>query len=196
MSNSPFLLESHFGSLAQFEQQIQQLAALANIDLSRYEIDHIAVRVNQIDTAQQWRSGLLTQGEILKESIVNGRPIALFTLNRPLAFLNQQIEIVELPFPKGKHYPQEGWEHIEMVFPMQENESVEAWCARTLKHFNLSENDQIDLKISQPEVIGEQLPNPTIAIMSRNVTYCNFCCLKIHPYAINKVVISESHSTF
>lgn len=196
MSNSPFLLESHFGSLAQFEKKIQQLATLSNIDLSLYEIDHIAVRVNQNDTAQQWHRGLLAYGKILKESIVNGRPIALFSLNQPLTFLSQQVEIVELPFPKDKHYPQEGWEHIEIVFPMQKNESVEAWCKRTLEHFKLSENEQIVLKISQPEVIGEQLPNPTIAITSKNVTSCNFCCLKIHPYAINKVIISESHSTF
>ncbi|VEI47187.1 Uncharacterized protein conserved in bacteria [Actinobacillus equuli] len=56
------------------------------LDLNQFKIDHLAVRMNDWQTAEQWRSFLLEQGELLKESEVNGRPIALIKLNDPLSF--------------------------------------------------------------------------------------------------------------
>lgn len=180
-----------FGDFSEFQRKIQQIAHLAMLDLSQFEIDHLAVRMNDWHTAEQWRTFLLENGELLKESDVNGRPIALIKLNQPLDFLGQAVSIIELPFPKGKTYPREGWEHIEIVYPMKKNETVEEWTARTLKKFHLSINANLALKISQPEVSGEQLPNPTIAINVKNATYCNDCCLKIHPYDITNIICSE-----
>ncbi|HGO5815500.1 TPA: VOC family protein [Mannheimia haemolytica] len=180
-----------FGDLSQFEQKIRQIAEVAGIDLSVYQIDHLAVRMNQTETAEQWKAILLEGAALLKESEVNGRPIGLFTLTQAVEFCGQFVKIVELPFPKDKTYPQEGWEHIELVFPMLDNESSEQWVARALSHFRLADNTEVKLKISQPQVEGERLPNPSIAISLRNVTFCNPCCLKLHPYDINSIVISE-----
>lgn len=191
--NANFLekMTACFGDLAEFEQKIQQIADIAEIDLSRYEIDHLALRMNSVETAQKWKSLLLENAALLKESEVNGRPIALFTLNQAIKFCKQSVKIVELPFPKNKIYPQEGWEHIEIVFPMLADETVEQWVQRALQHFKLSENSSLKLKISQPKVEGETLPNPSIAITLKNVTYDNICCLKLHPYDINSVIMSE-----
>ncbi|HGO5855115.1 TPA: VOC family protein [Mannheimia haemolytica] len=180
-----------FGDLSQFEQKIRQIAEVVGIDLSVYQIDHLAVRMNQTETAKQWKAVLLEGATLLKESEVNGRPIGLFTLTQAVEFCGQFVKIVELPFPKDKTYPQEGWEHIELVFPMLDNESSEQWVARALSHFRLADNAEVKLKISQPQVEGERLPNPSIAISLRNVTFCNPCCLKLHPYDINSIVISE-----
>ncbi|WGE52138.1 VOC family protein [Actinobacillus equuli] len=182
-----------FGDFSEFQQKIQQIAHLAMLDLNQFKIDHLAVRINDWQTAKQWRSFLLEQGELLKESEVNGRPIALIKLNQPLAFLGQEVSIIELPFPKDKIYPQQGWEHIEIVYPMLKNETVEQWTQRALKQFRLLINANLTLKISQPKVEGEQLPNPSIAISVKNATYCNPYCLKLHPYDINEVIRSESH---
>lgn len=44
-----------FGDLSQFEQKIRQIAEIAGIDLAAYEIDHLAVRMNQTETAEQWK---------------------------------------------------------------------------------------------------------------------------------------------
>lgn len=180
-----------FGDLSQFEQKIQQIAEVAGIDLSLYQIDHLAVRMNQIDTAEKWKGLLLDKATLLKESIVNGRPIGLFTLDQAVKFCRQNVKIVELPFPKDKIYPEEGWEHIEIVFPFLVGETVEQWIERSLSYFNLLENSALKVKVSQPQVAGEQLPNPSIAITLRNVTFCNTCCLKLHPYDINDIVMSE-----
>ncbi|QNS15940.1 VOC family protein [Mannheimia bovis] len=180
-----------FGDLSQFEQKIQQIADIAGIDLSLYQIDHLAVRMNEQHTAEQWKSLLLEGANLSKESEVNGRPIGLFTLDQAVKFCGQFVKLVELPFPKGKVYPEEGWEHIEVVFPFLEGENTEQWVERALSYFNLSENPDTKLKISQPQVEGERLPNPSIAITLRNVTFCNPCCLKLHPYDINSIIMSE-----
>lgn len=181
-----------FGDLKHFEQQIAQIAELARMDLRQFEIDHLAVRMNSLDTAQQWRALLQTGSETLKESEVNGRPIGLFALHQAVTFFGQKVSVIELPFPKGKTYPIEGWEHIEIVFPMHNNESVEQWIERTLSHFQLRGNSELVLKISQPEVAGEQLANPTIAITVKNETLGNPYCLKVHPYDIKSVIRSET----
>ncbi|WGE88902.1 VOC family protein [Actinobacillus arthritidis] len=186
-------MTAYFGDFSEFQQKIQQIAHLAMLDLNQFKIDHLAVRMNDWQTAEQWRSFLLEQGELLKESEVNGRPIALIKLSQPLSFLGQAVSIIELPFPKDKVYPQQGWEHIEIVYPMKKNETVEQWVERTLKQFHLKINANLELKISQPQVEGERLPNPSIAISLKNKTYSNPYCLKLHPYDINAVVRSEDH---
>ena len=181
-----------FGDFSLFEQQINEIATVAGIDLSQFMIDHLAVRMNSVEKAEQWRIMLLAQSELLKESEVNGRPIGLFTLLQPLNFLNQQVDVIELPFPKGKTYPQEGWEHIEIVVPFLADETVEQWIARLIKQFQLDQNERLKVKISQPKVEGERLANPSIAISLKDETNQNNCCLKFHPYDIKLIVRSES----
>ncbi|MCK3654637.1 metalloprotein [Pasteurellaceae bacterium Macca] len=180
-----------FGDFAEFEAKIRQIADLAQIPLAEFEIDHLAVRMNDTQRAKQWYELLLTHANLLKESVVNGRPIALFTLYTPLTFCGKSVSIVELPFPKGKIYPQEGLEHIEIVIPFLTDETVAEWTKRICHQYALEQNPHITLKISQPTVLGEGLPNPTIAITTNYKTYCNNACLKIHPYDINTVIRSE-----
>lgn len=200
-----------FGDLAEFETKIREIAEIVGVDLAEFEIDHLAVRVNTAERAEMWKSVLLgndTVGagfipaqhsdvmggykthpyaELLKESLVNGRPIALLDLHQPLTFCNQAVSIIELPFPKDKTYPTEGWEHIELVVPMAENESVEVWVERLCKRWALRENLQIKLKISEPKVAGERLPNPSIAMCLADKTHPNHCTIKLHPYAIREI---------
>ncbi|QIW14924.1 metalloprotein [Pasteurellaceae bacterium RH1A] len=181
-------LTACFGDLSQFEGKIRELAQVARIDLSQFEIDHLAVRMNDEQTAQAWQSLLLQGASLLKESQVNGRPIGLFSLHQPLVFLGQEVSIIELPFPKGKIYNEQGWEHIEIVFPMLDQESIEQWTARTLAHFNLQAKP-LKIKVSQVKVEGERLPNPSIAISLG--TNLNSVCLKLHPYPIQTIIRSE-----
>ncbi|QGM81491.1 VOC family protein [Otariodibacter oris] len=180
-----------FGELTKFEQQIQEIATLANVSLQDYQIDHLSVRMNHIDTAQAWYNMLLESAEILNESMINGRPIVLFKLEQPISFCNQSISIIELPFPKGKIYPQEGWEHIELVVPFQPNETIEQWIERVLSTFKLEDHPLLTFKMSQPKAIGEELPNPSIALTLNDKTNHNNCCLKFHPYDINTIIKSE-----
>ncbi|MGX2950171.1 VOC family protein [Ursidibacter sp. B-7004-1] len=186
-------MTAYFGDISQFEQKIQQIAQVIGLDLSKYSIDHLAVRMNNVETAQQWRYFLLADNSLLKESDVNGRPISLIKLVEPLIFCGQKVSIIELPFPKDKVYPEEGWEHIEVVIPFIADESVEQWIKRIELQFELPKKTQICYKISQPKVLGERLPNPSIAITLKDATNRNNCCLKVHPYDINTIICSENN---
>lgn len=182
-----------FGDLSQFEQKILQITQTIGLDLSQFQIDHLAVRMNTVETALEWRDLLLENATLLKESEVNGRPIGLFELHQAVKIGEQFVKIVELPFPKRKIYPVEGWEHIEVVVPFLEKEPVEAWIARMMTTYQLDNHPSLNVKISQPEVTGEILPNPTVAISMKAETLCYNVCLKLHPYDIKSVISSETH---
>ena len=170
-----------------FEEKINGLAGILKINLADFEIDHLAIRTNKLEEAQEWLTLLLKYGIILSDNIVNGRPIYLIELNDPLFFAQRKVSIIELPFPKGKMYPSVGWEHIEIVVPFLTNEKTEHWLKRVMEKFALQDLSNIQIKVSQPKVDGEQLANPSIALSLLDKTQ-NETCIKIHPYNIKKVI--------
>ncbi|TCK01860.1 hypothetical protein EV694_0494 [Volucribacter psittacicida] len=171
----------------QFEQKIYHLAQQAKIVLAQYEIDHLAIRVNHLLNAQQWQQSLIKCGRILSKNFVNGRPIVLFELTQPLLFAEQKVSIIELPYPKDKQYPQQGWEHIEIIFPFLPRESTVNWLERVEKQFLWNQSSQLKVKISEPKVEGEQLANPSVAVSLKDNTD-NHCCIKVHPYHIKQII--------
>ena len=173
--------------LKDFEQKIQQLAGEMAVNLSDYEIDHLALRVNSEQNAKNWQTVLLKCGKILSDNVVNGRPIYLIQLERPLVFAGQFVDIIELPFPKNKQYPQETWEHIEIVMPFLTNESNEQWIKRINNQFLWQHSPRLTTKISEPKVEGERLPNPSIAVSFADKSV-NHTCIKVHPYSIKKIL--------
>ncbi|MFZ7343239.1 VOC family protein [Avibacterium volantium] len=180
--DNPFFSYDEF---AKFEQHILQLAEKMALPLQDYVIDHLAVRVNSEQSAQRWLSELLKCGKILSDNLVNGRKIYLIQLDMPLIFANQQVQVVELPFPKNKQYPQEGWEHIEAVMPFLPKETANAWIERINSHFLWNKMTDVRVKVSEPKVEGETLPNPSIAVSGDNAA-----CIKVHPYHIKTIVAS------
>ncbi|MGC6386922.1 VOC family protein [Ewingella sp. S1.OA.A_B6] len=163
-------------ALASFTEKLQ-------LDLSAYHADHISLRCHQNATADRWREGLAQCATLLNETEINGRPICLFSLDEPLSVGPLSIDLVELPYPGGKRYPHDGWEHIELVLSGGE----EGFYARALEQLA----DQalvapgIKLKQSLPKGEYERLPNPTLAITDGTVT------IKFHPHSLRDIVASE-----
>lgn len=179
-----------YSDFQSFEQKILALSQAMNVDLSHFEIDHLAVRVNYCKDGERWLTALTQCGKIFCDNLVNGRVIYLIELDEPLVFLGQQLSLIELPFPKDKHYPRDGWEHIEFVVPFLANERTEDWISRVNAQFNLNQLPHLKLKVSEPKVEGEQLPNPSIAVSFVDNSE-NDTTIKIHPYSIKTVVLSE-----
>lgn len=173
--------------LKDFEKKIQMLATEMQIDLKNYEIDHLALRANTEQKAKNWLTALLKCGRILSDNIVNGRVIYLIQLENPLAFAGQFVDIIELPLPKNKQYPQETWEHIEIVMPFLPNELTQEWVERINRQFLWQHKKQLKIKISEPKVEGERLPNPSIAVSFAEQGE-NHTCIKVHPYSIKKIL--------
>ncbi|WP_386692839.1 MULTISPECIES: VOC family protein [unclassified Lonepinella] len=170
-----------------FQQKINQLAQAMSVDLTKYQIDHLAIRVNSEDNARKWLALFMKLGTILSDNIVNDRIIYLIQLNEPLIFLGQPVDIVELPFPKNKCYPLESWEHIEIVIPFNEDENVSQWLYRLEKRFLWNQLTTLNVKVSVPKVDGEKLPNPSIAVSFADKSE-NFVCIKVHPYNIKTII--------
>ena len=179
-----------YADFLHFEQAISDLAAEMKVNLDEYEIDHLAVRVNNCKDAEIWLTALLQCGRIFCDNIVNGRVIYLIELDEPLVFLGQTVSVIELPFPKDKIYPQTGWEHIEFVIPFLPDESVDEWRERVKAQFNLNHSQILQLKVSEPKAEGEQLANPSVAVSFVDKSL-NHTTIKIHPYSIKTVVLSE-----
>ena len=176
-----------FADFQDFEQKIQVLAQQINLDLNQYEIDHLSLRVNTEQTANAWLTRLLAYGSVLSDNQINGRVIYLIQLHEPLYLAKQWIDVVELPFPKDKHYPQETWEHIEVVVPFLPNETAEEWLTRIKNTFLWNQPERFKVKTSEPKGCGEKLTNLSVAISFAD-KHCNHVCIKVHPYSIKQIV--------
>ncbi|OBX11141.1 VOC family protein [Gallibacterium genomosp. 3] len=170
------------------ETLFKQLIEVLGTIVQSLTIDHIALRVNTLVTAQQWQQCLASDATLLSDNLINGRPIYLYELNQPLTVLGQPVSVVELPFPTEKQYPQEGWEHIEMVFPFVKDETVEQWFER-VEQLLKNVRERIILKKNCHKADGEGLPNPAVAI--KLVENNHFVTIKLHPYSIKQIVMSE-----
>ncbi|MBN6063515.1 VOC family protein [Aggregatibacter actinomycetemcomitans] len=176
-----------FTDFEDFEQKIHALAQRLELDLPKYEIDHLSLRVNTAQTAQTWLALLLKQGSVLSDNVVNGRVIYLILLDEPIRFAGQWVDVVELPLPKDKHYPQETWEHIEVVVPFLANETADEWMARIKKSFLRNQFSDLTVKASKPKASGEILDNLSVAVSFFDKTH-NHTCIKFHPYSIKKII--------
>ncbi|MBN6065765.1 VOC family protein [Aggregatibacter actinomycetemcomitans] len=176
-----------FTDFEDFEQKIHALAQRLDLDLPKYEIDHLSLRVNTAQTAQAWLALLLKQGSVLSDNVVNGRVIYLILLDEPIHFAGQWVDVVELPLPKDKHYPQETWEHIEVVVPFLANETADEWMARIKKSFLRNQFSDLTVKPSKPKASGEMLDNLSVAVSFSDKTH-NHTCIKFHPYSIKQVI--------
>lgn len=171
-----------------FSQAILHFAQRLGLKDLALVCDHTALRVNDLAAAgallTQWRE----KGKIISDSIINGRPIYIIALDEPLQLGDWKIDCVELPFP-GKPYPQQGWEHIELVLPGNAETMPE--LERALESINpniaavLSANPAIKVKHSAPHVEGERVANPTIAFKLDNI------CIKVHGAGIKAVIEKE-----
>ncbi|MCL1078270.1 VOC family protein [Parashewanella spongiae] len=176
-----------------FSTKIQSFIKRLGIEQHVFECDHVALRANSTAKADEYRNFFEERGTVISENIINGRPILIIELDEPLSLGGMIIPCVELPYPSQKRYPQEGWEHIEIVIPSNAAE-CEHFTAdvvdiipnlkNTLKLTD-STNSDIKIKLSSPRGTHERLANPTIALKQKDV------CIKLHPHSIKDIIDSE-----
>jgi len=178
--------------LTDFMHKIQELGQILHINLSDFQADHIALRINQAELAQLAHQEWLKSGKEISNAMINGRPIIVIEFNQPLDANDWLIECLELPYPAaGKIYPEQSWEHVEFVVPSQA-ESAEAYLEDIKQQFPefASQYERLEelgvkIKLSSPKGEGERLNNPTVAFKHNGV------CVKLHPHSLKKIVESE-----
>lgn len=126
---------------------------------------------------------VINVGVLISENQINGRPICLFSLNEKITVGPLIIDCIELPWPGQRFYPNEGWEHVELVLAGSP-ETLHA-CALACLSDSALASPRITLKFSQPGSDKERLPDPTLAVSDGTVT------IKFHPYLICEVIACE-----
>lgn len=178
--------------LDDFMGKIQQLCQLLQLDLTSFQLDHIALRINDRVLAKMAHQAWLEYGSVLSQAVIHGRPIIVLELSQAMRSQGWSIECLELPYPAdGKVYPQQGWEHVEFVVPSSASDA-EGYRQALLQQFpklaerwgKLSELG-IEVKLSSPKGEGERLANPTLAFKWQGV------CVKLHPHSLKTVIQSE-----
>lgn len=77
--------------------------------------DHLCFRVETLEQYSFYKEALASQGRLLTEAPVNGRPICTFALHTPFKTEHQEVSLVELPAPKVGTSFDLGFEHAEFV---------------------------------------------------------------------------------
>ncbi|MCL1091958.1 VOC family protein [Shewanella profunda] len=179
-----------------FEAKILNLLATLDLAGKNLECDHVALRVNSVTSAGALRRDFSQLGTIISDNQINGRPILIIELNSPLTLGTFSIPCVELPYPSDKIYPQEGWEHIELVIPSnaqdcetlsQDLQALSPILTPLLSGELEASKGAIKLKMSSPKGDKERLTNPTIAFKQGDI------CIKVHPHGIKTVIASEQN---
>lgn len=173
-----------------FSLRIQAFTRELGLDSLQLECDHTALRVNSNEGADELRHGFTKVGSIISDNMINGRPILIFELAKPLMMGTTAIECVELPYPSDKIYPVEGWEHIELVLDCGAKD-CDTLSQALLDHAPqlaavLAGETEIKVKMSSPKGDKERLANPTIAFKRDGI------CVKVHSQGIKAVIASET----
>lgn len=180
-----------YKDISRFEQQLDSV--LIQLELRGHcknlHADHICVRLNDDTAVLSLKTELEEVSELISEAVVGGRTIYIFQLYEPIVVGPWTVSAIELPYPKPGQSYADGWEHIEFCIPEIPN-TMEALSERFRVLFpHLTNEYMFDLykrKDSMPEAEGEQIPNPTIGLISGGVG------IKFHPRSIQTVVGYEA----
>jgi predicted metalloenzyme YecM len=122
---------------------------LSDIELKvdQYELDHICYRVESLDQYKLKKAELSPLGELLVESMVNGRLISTFKLHEPIYYKKRSISLVELPSPKSGHSYKSGLEHVEFVTKEPLQKIVERYPQYSFEVFGIHKKINADITL-------------------------------------------------
>lgn len=110
-------MESHFHQDALiFLKDLFEQCQSSEVNIpSHWDIDHLCYRVESDDSYERRKVQMAQIGRLCVESLVAGRMISTFVLNKPIEYKQWKISLIELPAPKPGKAVEEGFEHIEIV---------------------------------------------------------------------------------
>ena len=83
------------GSTSRFLMVLTEKTLNLGIDITDKEIDHVCYRCDTVIEYQQVRHDLENYGDILLESMIGGRPIAMISLREPIKYSNWSVKCIE-----------------------------------------------------------------------------------------------------
>ena len=147
------MFDTQLGELVQFyAAQVKDLSELG-LDRSLWQQpDHACFRVASLFRYEAVKADLSKNARLLTESMVNGRPIACFELEREIALTDKvAIRVIEVPAPREGRQEMEGWEHFEFVVDDDLNQLLAAYTRVPFKTEGLANdvNPEIVVPVSR-----------------------------------------------
>ena len=105
------ILKNFTSFLDKFFEKLNKL----EIDISKYELDHIAYQASSDADYDKLMPKFLEISQLVNEAIVGGRRVGIFKLHSPLKYKNYAIPAVELIAPKEGQKCPSAPEHAEFV---------------------------------------------------------------------------------
>lgn len=109
-----------FSDIDHFLNKVAHALTRKGMDFDKLNPDHICYRVDSLDRYYGWSYKLRPISKLLSNNNINGRPISVFKLKKPIIYAKKKIYVFELPAPKllltreQMRYT-EGFEHVEFV---------------------------------------------------------------------------------
>jgi len=107
------MLDNYQGFLDQVFSDI----ARTGIDVSRFELDHVAYTASSKDEYKELRRQALELGKLCGEDLVGGQRVGVIKLDNPLIYKDRRIPGFELIEPVEGLATQSRLDHIEFVVP-------------------------------------------------------------------------------
>ena len=124
------MCENILDEIPMFMNDLQRLAMQKHgLNVFDFQCDHVCYRTETAKEYLETRHFLLNDSDctMLLESMINGRPISLLKLPRPVWYgrcedgFRPGVSLVELPFPTTKKAYRTGWQHAEFVIKSHSN---------------------------------------------------------------------------
>lgn len=134
-----------------FLDKLFSLIEKTGMNVDKYYLDHICYRVGSESEYLEKRAELNLHGDMLIESMVNGRLIATYKLHSPIFYKGRKIDVLELPAPKPGHSYASGLEHVEFVAKESLQSIVDAYpsCSFETQGINKEINADITLRLGE-----------------------------------------------
>ena len=116
MKNNFSKVDLAIGDIEQFLDKILSNLATSQINVSKFELDHIAYRTDSSNSYEVLLR-LITEsyGELMKEAVIRERRVSIIKLSKPIIYHDFDIRYLELMEPAtGDEHPN-GLEHAEFV---------------------------------------------------------------------------------
>ena len=85
------------------------------VNCDGFEIDHVAYQASSSEDYESLKPRFEEVGEMVSESVVGGRRVGIYKLNRVLVYMNYSIPAVELIESKDGQECDSEWQHVEFV---------------------------------------------------------------------------------
>ncbi len=97
------------------------------INIDKFKLDHIGYQASSATDYQKKRDDFFKYGNLISESIVGNRRVAVIKLTKPLIYKDDNLNVIEVIEPKPKQEVKSSWDHIELTSDYELEELMEKY---------------------------------------------------------------------